>query len=74
MLRRFVVAYATSRAGKFLLYLLRDSRRLTAAKCRLRRYDPFREKVNRKNPQIFPIYKIINNSSANIVRAKRRQF
>ena len=33
--RRFVIAYATSCAGEFVLYLLRDSRRLTAAKCRL---------------------------------------
>ena len=32
--RRFEVAYATSRAGKLSLYPLRDSRRLTAARCR----------------------------------------
>ena len=32
--RRFEVAYATSRAGKPSLYPLRDSRRLTAARCR----------------------------------------
>ena len=32
--RRFEVAYATSRASKLSLYPLRDSRRLTAARCR----------------------------------------
>ena len=35
VLRRFSVACATSRAGELSLYLLRDSRRLTAARCRL---------------------------------------
>ena len=40
----------------------------------VRRYGPSREKVNPKQPQLFRIYKYKNNISADIVRAKRRQF
>ena len=52
---------------------LRDGRRLTAvyAVCR---YDPSREKVNQKNPQIFLIYKLKIKFQLNMARAERRPF
>jgi len=54
--------------------LARRSRREPAAADTVRRYGPSREKVNPKQPQLFRIYKYKNNISADIVRAKRRQF
>ena len=60
VLRRFEVACATSRADKFLLYLLRDSRRLTAARCRFPlRPLPVKKQTNRpRRAGLFAILKI----------------
>ena len=58
----------------FVPPLARRSRREPAAADTVRRYGPSREKVNPKQPQLFRIYKYKNNISADIVRAKRRQF
>ena len=60
VLRRFEVACATSRAGKFVLYLLRDSRRLTAARCRFPlRPLPVKKQTNRpRRAGLFAILKI----------------
>mgnify|MGYP004688871071 len=38
------------------------------------RYDPSREKVNQKNPQIFLIYKLKIKFPLNMARAERRPF
>ena len=69
MLRRFVVACATSHTDKFMRYLLRDSCNMPFPVTTLSR-----EKVNPKSPQAFRIYKFKKYISADIVRAKRRQF
>ena len=55
------------------LKLLRDGRRPTAAYA-VCRYDPSREKVNQKNPQIFLIYKLKIKFPLNMARAERRPF
>ena len=52
---------------------LRDGRRPTAAYA-VCRYDPSREKVNQKNPQIFLIYKLKIKFPLNMARAERRPF
>ena len=52
---------------------LRDGRRPTAAYV-VCRYDPSREKVNQKNPQIFLIYKLKIKFPLNMARAERRPF
>ena len=51
----------------------RDGRRPTAAYA-VCRYDPSREKVNQKNPQIFLIYKLKIKFPLNMARAERRPF
>ena len=38
------------------------------------RYDPSREKVNQKNPQVFLIYKLKIKLPLNMARAERRPF
>ena len=52
---------------------LRAGRRPTAAYA-VCRYDPSREKVNQKNPQIFLIYKLKIKFPLNMARAERRPF
>jgi hypothetical protein len=52
---------------------LRDGRRPTTAYA-VCRYDPSREKVNQKNPQIFLIYKLKIKLPLNMARAERRPF
>jgi len=49
------------------------ARRPTAAYA-VCRYDPSREKVNQKNPQIFLIYKLKIKFPLNMARAERRPF
>ena len=73
MLRRFVVACATSHTDKFMRYLLRDSCRLTAAICRFPLW-PLREKANLENPQIFQICEIKNNFSAEYAQSETEAF
>ena len=58
----------------FVPPLARRSRREPVPADAVCRYGPSREKVNPKQPQLFRIYKYKNNISADIVRAKRRQF
>ena len=60
-----------------LLRALRGTRILQAAAptaYAVCRYDPSREKVNQKNPQIFLIYKLKIKFPLNMARAERRPF